>query len=237
MPTFLGLAALIGFLALTLKAGAKAHGAAVDAVTKLPDSVKDAVSNPHATKTELDTAASAAHGAGYPKLAEELDRRAKRAPDRKIGFASPLRGVGHAAWTKFVNIMAVQGPTYESPKGYFGMFLFGVRRLVDLGVMKNAKKTSAGWTAEWSVPKEKFLGNAPVQISALGKSMAAYQRLVLDKYGAAIGITAAGKPATMSGLLAVAHFAGGAGLGKWVTDPSSRKGSTTAAYLRANGIF
>jgi hypothetical protein len=237
MPTFLGLAALVGFIALMMKAGAKSHGEAIDAAAKLPPSVKDAITNPHATKVELDTAASAAHAAGYPKLAEEIDRRAKKAPERKIGFPSPFRDVPHAAWTAFVKAMAVSTPEYVSPKGYYGMFLFGVRRLVDLGIMKSPKKTPTGWAAEWSIPKEKFLGSPRIQIAALGRSTQAYRKLILERYGKAIGLPAAGKSATMSGLLAVAHFAGGVGLGKWITDPSSRKPETTAAYLRANGIF
>jgi hypothetical protein len=237
MPTFLGLAALVGFLALMMRTGAKTYAEAADAAKKLPDTVKDAMTNPQATKAELDIAASTAYGAGYPKLADELATCAKKAPDRKVGFPSPWRDVSHTAWTRFVRIMAVSPASYESAKGYYGMFLFGVRRLVDLGIMKNPKKTATGWTADWAVPKAKFLADGALQAAALGRSMKSYRKLVIEKYGKAIGLPVAGKPATLSGLLAVAHFAGAAGLGKWITEPTSRKSETTAAYTRANGVF
>jgi hypothetical protein len=112
-----------------------------------------------------------------------------------------------------------------------------VRRLVDLGVMKNPKKDAKGvWTADWAIPKEKFLGDPAFQLKVFTVSMVGLRKQVLSRYGNALGSIIETQPATLSGFLAVAHYAGVAGLGKFLSS-ELRKSTATEAYKKANQIF
>jgi len=153
---------------------------------------------------------------------------------------SPFPGVSDKAWTAFVSAMASQPFGYESPKNFYGAFVFGVRRLCDLKVMKGPpKKVNGLWTAPWVTPKAKFLGTPTLQYAALAKSMQLYAKVIAAKYQRALGTTLEGKKVTLSGLLGAAHVAGGAGLGKWLADPTRRAkfSHVTAAYLKTTGLF
>jgi hypothetical protein len=210
----------------------------------LPKSVTDAMGNDRATKIQLETAASNAFNAGYEQLADALMSKAEKAPDRVFGFESPWRDVPSDKWTSFVKLMAVSAPAQEKDPlmfymstGRYGMFLMGVRRLVDLGIMTRPKKDAKGvWTAEWVMPKERFLGDPKVQLKAFVASMIRLRQEVSKRYGAAFGKNVEGAPATLSGLLAVAHYAGLEGLGKFLTG-EVRKEAAVAAYKKANQIF
>ena len=69
--------------------------------------------------------------------------------------------------------------------------------------------------------------------------MTAYRKVILDRFKDAIGTSFEGVPATLSGLLAVAHHTGAEGLAKWIANnpPRAKFAATTAAYKAANGVF
>lgn len=174
--------------------------------------------------------ASAATPAALPKPAATV-------------IPSPWSDVTGAAWTKFVKVIAGNRPfSYASTNNFFGAFGFGVRRLCDIGIMKDPKKSSPTvWTGTWVTPKATFLGSPTVQYNALAKSMVSYRTAVIGKTDVkkVIGTTIEGKKATLSGLLAVAHMAGGNGMVSWLADPTARQKRTyvTTAYKNATGIF
>ncbi len=193
------------------------------------------------TKTELEIASSSADVAGYTRLGEELLNQSKKAPDvapPKTVMPSPIDGVSDVAWTNFVKKMGTNKLDSVTPKG-MGAFQITVRRLVDFGILKDPRRESGTWTAEWVYPKEKLLSTPRLQYKLFERSMVAYARNIKDRYPDAIGKTFEGQVATLSGLLAVAHAAGSNALGKWIASPDERQKfkNTTAAYKLANGIF
>jgi len=165
------------------------------------------------------------------------DRHDEPFHDRTI--ASPLPGVPDAAWTKFVQTMAAQPFGFVADKGFFGAFGFGVRRLVDLKIMKDPMKIEGNWSGTWIVPQEKFMGSPTMQCQALAKSMDAYRIVIEKKYPRAVGSLIDGNRATLSGVLAAAHLCGSVGLGKWLANPQFRQtfAHVTAGFSRANSIF
>ena len=152
---------------------------------------------------------------------------------------SPFGDVPATLWTKFVQAMASAKFGYVSPKGFYGAFVMGVRRLVDLKVMKDPRKVGSVWQGAWIIPQAEFLASPSIQYATFGKSMVLYRKVIDTKYSKIVGATTEGKKATLSGLLAAAHLAGGAGLGKWLTDPAYRTKfkHVTTAYLKTTGIF
>jgi hypothetical protein len=229
-----GLLALVAFLA-----GGKARGEPLD---RLPEWVQKVIANPHATKTELELAAEWARTNGYPKLAEALDERARTARQTRPLIESPWKDISSDKWTDFARVMGGNPVDYVSPKNYYGIFALGVRRLVDLGIMTNPRKEGPPpgiWQGDWAIPKEEFLAQPRLQYNAFAKSMAAYRKLVEVKYPQAVGTVFDGQKATLSGLLAVAHNAGGEGLGRWLANdpPREKFPATNQAYRKANGIF
>lgn len=213
----------------------------------LPHFVGEIIRDPNASKDDLAKAALQAKEAGYPKLAQAL---AKRITGGKNLIKSPWRDVSDSAWTRFASsISNGHKPTDISPKGFFGLFQLGVRRLVDLGVMTNPKsrslrdqKTGATiriWQGTWLIPEDKFLADPETQYKLFTKSMELYRSIVAEKYKQVLGLNIDGKTATLSGLLALAHSAGSEGMHKWLTNGDIRKKFTwvTDAYHKSNGIF
>jgi hypothetical protein len=251
------LGGLIAVLAIAIKAKADADDASsmpkkyIDEMTPktrsgLSEDVKKVIIR-HAkgynppTKTELEIASSSASMAGYDKLGDELANQAKKAPDvapPKTVMPSPLDGVDDIAWTKFVKKMGTGRLDSVTPKG-IGSFQISVRRLTDFGILKDPKKENGTWTADWIVPKDKLLTTPRLQYKIFERSMVNYARNIKDKYPDQIGKTFEGTPATLSGLLAVAHVAGASALGQWIGDTAQRAKfkHTSAAYTSANGIF
>lgn len=175
-------------------------------------------------------------------IASMFGGKAQAAPLPKPDvIPSPFADVTATLWTKFVQAMAsAKRPfNFVSPKGFYGIFAMGVRRLVDLKVMKDPRKVGTVWQGTWVIPQAEFLGSATIQYTTFGKSMLLYRKVIDAKYAKIIGATVEGKKASLSGLLAAAHVAGGAGLGRWLTDPAYRKKfqHVTAAYLKTTGIF
>ena len=162
------------------------------------------------------------------------------------GIPSPFPNVPHDAWTKFVMIMGRAKSGTVSPKGHLGIFQMGMRRFADLGLAKNVRKGERNgeqgvWLGIWNAPlsEAKFLGSPELQYKVFTRSMQSYKNEIAEKFGNAIGQEFEGKPATLSGLLAVAHHAGTPGLAKWLTGtpPRDKFPQTTAAYKAATGIF
>jgi hypothetical protein len=207
----------------------------------LPENVRVAMTNPAASRGELEAAARAAEGAGYPQLAQALRKRAESAG---LLIPSPWKDVTSAKWTRFCAVMAIgKKPTFINEKGFFGLFQLSVRRLCDLGVMTSPKSrnTPAGriWEGEWIISKEKFLTDPTMQYELFGKSLDLYRNIIAEKYKQVLGLNIEGQPATLSGLLALCHTAGSEGMYKWLTEKTLRTKFTwvTEAYNRANEIF
>jgi hypothetical protein len=249
----LGLGGLAALIALLLKSHGeeipvqKMTGALDERDPKLhasglPDSVKQTIiKKGKATKTELMLAGETASRAGFTLLGGALLDKAEEAPDTAPieGVSSPIEAITPQQWNEFVEKMRT-GELGSEGKGRFGAFQIGVRRLVDFGLMGNPQKLADGtWTGTWIYPKEKFLKNPKIQYKVFERSMVAYRKVIMEKFLKAINSQVQGRAATMSGLLAVAHFAGSQGLEKWLSSQELRRKfkATTNAYLSANNIF
>jgi len=213
----------------------------------LPSFVRQIIVNRNASKDDLARAALEAKNAGYPQLAQAL---AKRITEGKSLITSPWKDVSDGAWTRFARVISNgKKPDDIKTKGFYGMFDLGVRRLVDLGVMRDPvcstatdPKTGAAiriWRGQWVMPQEKFLADPKLQYDLFCKSMELYRNIIAEKYKQVLGLDINGQKATLSGLLALAHSCGAEGMYKWLTNPEMRERFTwvTNAYNRANGIF
>ncbi len=217
-------------------------------MTKLPVFVKTVIESGSPTKGDLLRAAEMARDSGYPRLATTLARKSAVIGEVRA-LPSPWKDVPDAAWTSFVQAMSVGKPNEINPKGFFGVFQIGVRRLCDLGVMtaakaRNARTPNGGitriWDGTWLIPRERFLADPAFQYKIFVKSMDLYRNVIAEKYKQVIGLEIEpGKTATLSGLLAVAHKAGSEGMHKWLTSGDIRKKFpwVTVAYDRVNKIF
>jgi hypothetical protein len=212
----------------------------------LPEFVQKIVAEKEASKEDLLRAAELAADAGYPQLAAALKQRS--ASTTKL-IPSPWKDVTSAAWTRFARVMA-EGykPASVNPKGFFGLFQLSVRRLADLGVMSaprarnvtlpNGQMTRV-WEGTWVIPQERFMTDPALQYDYFARSMDLYRNIIAEKYKQVMGLEIEGKPATLSGVLAIAHMSGSEGIYKWLTDGEIRRKFTfvTNAFNKTNGIF
>jgi hypothetical protein len=85
---------------------------------------------------------------------------------------------------------------------------------------------------------DRLLADPIVQYRIFAASMKRHRGDILARHRAVLGTEIEGQPATLSGLLAVAHHAGPA-LSSWLTSPDDRRRfeKTTAAYHSATGVF
>ena len=108
-----------------------------------------------------------------------------------------------------------------------------VRRLQHTGA-------APSWTATFRPPLTlaRLLSDVMLQYRIFVVSMKRYRDEVLARHRDAIGKVLEGKPATLSGLMAVSQHAGPA-LGSWIANEADRKRfkQTTAAYGRTTGVF
>lgn len=235
------IAALIAFLLREEERrkalGSGQQGPVSKGLKNVPVSVKGVLMRgDDVTRTELEVAASSASIAGYPMLANALLKKADTAKDAH--GKSPLESVSPAAWRKFETLM--RRADWNSDGKRIGAYQFSLRRLGDFDIVKDTKRNKDGvWHGTWMVPKEKFLGDPMFQTRLFGQSMASYKRLIKERYPSAIGTSFEGQPATLSGLLAVAHLTGIDGLGKWLANkpPRAKFVATNTAYKAANGLF
>lgn len=237
MGIVLGLAAIILVVALTTGQSQ----ASAPTGPGIPEFVRKVMADVSASREDLLRAADEAEKAGYPQLAQALRQRAQALAD---SIPSPWKDVSSPAWTRFCALIVGKNkPTSISPKGFFGLFQMSVRRLVDLGIMSNPKskqvETFRVWSGDWVVPQEKFMTDPNLQYRMFGKSMDLYRNIISEKFKQVLGLNIEGKPATLSGLLALSHMASSEGMHKWLTDGTIRTKFTwaTDAYNRTNGIF
>ena len=179
-----------------------------------------------------------------PRPAADAASRGALAGDEEDAAEGTVDGTAEGApsrWRHFVRVLSVASPTYVGPRGHLGMFMYDPRRLETLGVMHNIRADESGKrTGEFTPPFSASRWLDPrVQGAVFQRDMARMRRIVTAAHDSEIGKVHAGRPATMSGLLAVAHAAGPAGLKSWLANDAdkTRFRNTTAAYLRTTGIF
>lgn len=164
-------------------------------------------------------------------------------PSGPILLKSPFKNVSSKQWSRFVLRMARAEEGTITRGARYGMFLFGVRRLADLGLVDNVKRgTYQGqtvWTGTWVPPysESKFLESSKLQYRVFVASMKQYAA----KYAAARKQNPAlfrikTKPLTLSGFLAFAHVAGFMGAIKSLKQRKIRP-ETLSFVEKVNGLF
>lgn len=159
------------------------------------------------------------------------------------GIEVPL-ALTRKQWLSFLHAAACGKPSTITPNFRFGVFGLTVRRLCDLGVMREPKvikfKGRQVWDANWVNPSslEAFQTAPMLQYRLFTDSIKSF--FVSEEVSKAIGQFVDGERVTQSGALMVAHRAGLPGLVSWLADPEIRKrfsDNTTAFFEKANGIF
>jgi len=198
---------------------------------------------------EVDRRADELVMIGYEKTAAHLREHAAtlRAHRRRHGsltYRSPIPEASDRQWARFVRLMQTGDAAAVTPTGQVGIFQTRLKRLQDLDLAREVRHVRGDggtrWTATFRPPLTltRLLGDALLQYRIFVASMRRYRNDILANHRAAIGTEIEGKPATLSGLLAVAHHAGPA-LGSWLTSPDDRRrfAKTTTAYGRTTGVF
>lgn len=186
---------------------------------------------------------------GYEKTAAHLREHAAwlRTGRRQRGtptYRSPVPEASDQQWARFVRLMQTGEAAAVTPTGQVGIFHTRLRRLQDLSLARDVRQVKgeggARWTATFRPPLSlaRLLGDVLLQYRIFVASMRRYRSDILANHRGVIGREIEGKPATLSGLLAVAHHAGPA-LGSWLTSADDRRrfARTTAAYSRTTGVF
>lgn len=217
------------------------------AVTTQPDGTKEIV------KTEIDGSRTLARTdpAGevitpptpITPVAPPKPKKPGSGPGGVLLLKSPFKAVQSKNWSKFVKV-AGKGQVGTITKGArYGLFLFGVRRLADLGLVTNVKRgTYRGqtvWTGTWVAPysESAFLTSPQLQYRAFIKSCQIYAA----KYAAARKqnpniFIVNGKQLTLSGFLALTHLIGFMGAVDSLKK-KTLKAETLAFTAKANGLF
>ena len=186
---------------------------------------------------------------GYEKTADHLRQHAGvlRARRRRRGqtiYPSPLPDASDEQWARFVRLMQAGDASAVTPSGQVGIFQTRLKRLQDLGLARDVRRVTgpngAHWTATFRPPLTlaRLLADPLLQYRIFVASMRRYRGEILGEHRGAIETQIEGKPATLSGLLAVAHHAGPA-LASWLASAGDRKrfSKTTTAYVRTTGVF
>lgn len=194
-------------------------------------------------------AAEVASRAGLASLAAAISKRYNGllVEGSTFTYRSPFPGVPDAKWTRYVNCSKAAGPGVVTAAFCFGLFLFAVRRLCDLQVMRQPKQIdfrgkrvwSADWVAPWTL--KRFLADSAGQYKLFVASNVDYAaRIALTpSLRAVVGKVIDNHKVSLSGLLAVCHRAGFTGAQGWVANAKDRVkfAATTAAFQKCNGIF
>ena len=161
------------------------------------------------------------------------------------GLTSPLDGVEDADWTSFANIL--EDPHNKvNDRWELGIFKIGARRLVDLGMAKDARQVQRNgktiWIADFITPlsMEIFVNDEHMQYDTFVKEMQYLSRGIEERgKSGKIPLTIHGVAPTRSGLLAVAKLAGLQGLDSFMKDNGDwdKFPNTRDAFLKANGVF
>jgi hypothetical protein len=194
-------------------------------------------------------AAQVLEGRGMTLTAEALRARARDLSGGAISGGETASGwrpapeeVAPGAWRRFVRVLKAGSLGARSPSGRLGLFSIHLHRLAELGYVRRVRRTAAGTLeAEWLEPltEAAFLSNPRLQYQALTESMAGLTEEIARRYPSAVGRLVDGRPASLSGLLAVAHRLGLSGLARWLgsSGERARQRIASAAFERANGIF
>ena len=198
---------------------------------------------------EIDRRADELAGIGYERTAHHLRGQAARVRGgrtRRAGpvFRSPIPEASDEQWMRFVRLMQTSDVAAVTPTGQVGVFHTRLKRLEDLGLVRDVRRVQRGgapsWTATFRPPLTlaRLLSDPLLQYRIFVVSMKRYRDEILARHRDAIGKEIEGKPATLSGLMAVSQHAGPA-LGSWLANEADRKRfkQTTAAYGRTTGVF
>ena len=200
---------------------------------------------------EIARRADVLEGMGYERTAGHLREHAARlragAPRRRGPpvFRSPIPEASDEQWARFVRLMQVGDVAAVTPTGQVGVFQTRLKRLEDLGLVRDVRRVqhagaAPSWTATFRPPLTlaRLLSDPLLQYRIFVVSMKRYRDEVLARHRDAIGTVIEGKPATLSGLMAVSQHAGPA-LGSWLASEADRKRfkQTTTAYGRTTGVF
>ena len=199
---------------------------------------------------EIERRADELSGIGYERTAGHLRGQAARLRAGRIRlgaptvFRSPLAEATDEQWAHFVRLMQVGDVAAVTPTGQVGIFQTRLKRLEDLGLVRDVRRLQKGgsptWTATFRPPLTlaRLLADPLLQYRIFVVSMKRYRDEVLGRHRDAIGKEIEGKPATLSGLMAVSQHAGPA-LGSWIANEADRRrfAQTTAAYSRTTGVF
>lgn len=159
-------------------------------------------------------------------------------------FDIPVPTLTRKQWLDFVKLHANGNPKTVTPSFRLGVFEMTVRRLCDLGAMKNPRvvrfRDRQVWDAEWCNPAtlSAFQRDPLGQYALFAESIRRYAEE--DAIKAAVGAEVDGVKLTLSGALAVAHRAGLPGLASWIAKPRDRSrftNNTTSYFQRGNGLF
>jgi hypothetical protein len=201
--------------------------------------------------TELERRADELDGIGYERTASHLRGQAARLreqrqpPPRKTSvFRSPIPEASDEQWARFVRLMQTGDVAAVTPTGQVGIFQTRLKRLEDLGLVRDVQRVqrngAPSWTATFRPPLTlaRVLSDPLLQYRIFVASMKRYRDEILARHRAAIGTEIEGKPATLSGLMAVSQHAGPA-LASWLAHEADRRRfkQTTAAYGRTTGVF
>ena len=200
--------------------------------------------------TEIERRADELEGIGYERTASHLRGQAarlrgERQPPRKMSvFRSPMPEASDEQWARFVRLMQTGDVAAVTPTGQVGIFQTRLKRLEDLGLVKDVRRVqrdgTPNWTATFRPPLTlaRLLADPLLQYRIFVVSMKRYRDEVLARHRDTIGKEIESKPATLSGLLAVSQHAGPA-LASWLANEADRRRfkQTTAAYGRTTGVF
>ena len=201
--------------------------------------------------SEIERRADELEGIGYERTASHLRGQAARlrgerqpSPRKAPVFRSPIPEASDEQWARFVRLMQVGDVAAVTPTGQVGIFQTRLKRLEDLGLVRDVQRVQRDgvpiWTATFRPPLTlaRVLSDPLLQYRIFVASMKRYRDEVLARHRAAIGTEIEGKPATLSGLMAVSQHAGPA-LASWLANETDRRRfkQTTAAYGRTTGVF
>lgn len=162
---------------------------------------------------------------------------------KPITFKSPFKKVSDEKWTEFVNAMRTAELSNVSDSNALGAFEMKMRRLGDLGLVKNLRCVRSPdtnrliWEGDFVSPMtaKRFLSDPDAQYRAFSDSMRDYRKRIKKgevpwPEGGLVDGT------TFSGVLAILHRAGPKGIANFA-DPEKRFPETEELYNKVNGIF
>ena len=144
-------------------------------------------------------------------------------------FRSPIPEASDEQWARFVRLMQTGDVAAVTPTGQVGIFQTRLKRLRGPGprARRPARSDEDGapsWTATFRPPLTlaRLLADPLLQYRIFVASMKRYRDEVLARHRDAIGKEIEGKPATLSGLMAVSQHAGPA-LASWLANEADRR--------------